>query len=260
MGNITYQERFAYAIKQLRTYNKIIRYGLPEESFNMPEIEAGFNSPFNSEEEIIAKKMLVAASTEAIMKNSAIPKSRREIQARKNAEEIKLAFDAAKLDFAEISVPEREERIKKNAIANRAAKLKRVGRALKRKGTKLAIGAVLTAIGSAVGVTVAIPAGVIYGIYTLIPDKWKRNVKEKAVDFIDKSANKVESLVDKFKNTSVGKEIADTVDRIKDSKVVKTVREITEVIGKKTEQAYDYVKETVTTGAKKVFDFVKSFF
>lgn len=260
MGNISHQERFAYAIRQLRTYNKIIRYGLPEESFNIPEIEAGFNSPFNSTEEIRAKKMLVAASTEAIMSNNAIPHSRKERQARKNAEEIKLAFDAAKLDFAEISVPEREERIKKNAIANRAARLKRVGRALKRKGTKLAIGGVLTAIGSAVGVTIAIPAGVIYGIYTLIPDKWKKHVKDKAVDIIDKASNKAESLVNRFKNTSVGREITDTVERIKESKVMKTVREVTETIGKKTVQAYNYVKNAVTSGAKKVIDFVKSFF
>ena len=254
MGMMTDQEKFAYALRKLRMYNKIIRYGLPEESFNIPDVEKGLMSPFNSEEEKIAKKMLVAASTEAIMCNSAIPNSRKERQARKNAEEICLAFDAVKTDILPMSVPEREEIIKKNTIANRAAKLKRAGRLLKRKGTKLAIGAALTAIGSIVSAPVAIPAGVVYGVYTLIPDSWKKTIKKEVVKWTDRAATTVGNMVDRFKETSVGKKLTEATQRISESKVVTTIRKMTDAVGKTIEN----VGNAINKGAKKVRDFLTS--
>lgn len=256
MGKMSDQERFAYALRKLRMYNKIIRYGIPEENFNIPEIEAGFISPFNSEAEIKAKKMLVAASTEAIMSNSAIPKSRKERQARKNAEEICLAFDAVKPDIMPMSVPEREEMLKKNAVANRAAKVKRVGRFLKRKGTKLAIGAAITALGTAVGATIAIPAGAVYGVYTLIPDSWKKNVKKKVVDWTDRTATTASNMASKFKETSYGQRTILAVEKIKESKVVTAIQKITEPIGRTMER----VGNAINKGVRKAWDFVKSFF
>lgn len=260
MGNMTSQERLAYAIRQLRMYNKIIRYGVPEQTFQIPEIEAGLDSPFDSDAEKKAKKMLVAASTEAIISNPAIPKIRKEKMARKNAEEIQLAFDAVKTDFAEISAFEREERIKSNAIANRAKKLKRVEKSLKRKGTKMALNAAVTAIAATVGAPVVVSGGVIYGIVTLIPDKWKKTIKEKATDFVDKAARKMDNLVDKFKETKVGKKLVEVGKKINESKVVKTIRETTERIGNKIEEKYNQVREKVNNGARKVWDFVKSWF
>ena len=260
MGNMTSQERLAYAMRQLRMYNKIIRYGVPEQSFQIPEIEAGLDSPFDSDAEKKAKKMLVAASTEAIMSNPAIPKIRKEKMVRKNAEEIQLAFDAVKTDFEEISAFDREERIKSNAIANRAKKLKRVGRAMKRKGTKMALNAAVTAIAATVGAPVVVSGGVIYGIVTLIPDKWKKTIKEKATDFVDKAARKMDMLVDKFKETKVGKKLVEVGKKINESKVVKTIRETTERIGNKIEEKYNQVREKVNNGARKVWDFVKSWF
>lgn len=256
MGMMTNQEKFAYALRKLRMYNKIIRYGLPEASFNIPEIEKGLMSPFNSEEEKNAKKMLIAASTEAIMSNRAIPNSQKERQARKNAEEVCFALDAVKIDILPMSVPEREEIIKKNAIANRAVKLKRISRFLKRKGTKLAIGAALTAIGSVVSAPIAIPAGAVYGVYTLIPDSWKRTVKKEVVKWTDRAATTVGNMVDRFKETSVGKKLTETVQRINESKVVTTIRSITDSIGKSIEN----VGNTINKGAKKVRDFLTSFF
>lgn len=260
METVSYQDRMAYALRQLKTYNKIIRYGLPEQSFSIPEIDAGFNSPFNSYEEKRAKKMLVAASTEAIMSNPAIPKSRKEKVARKNAEEILQAFDAAKLDFAEISVPEREERIKKNAIANRAKKMKRVERALKRKGTKLAINTIVTAIAVAVGSPVAVSGGAIYSVVTLLPDGWKKRVKSTACDILDKAARKVDSLADKFKKTKVGEKMTKIAQKIEESKVVTTIRNTTNKIGEKVESVFERVSNKVRSGARKAWDFVKSLF
>lgn len=257
---MTSQERLGYAMRQLRMYNKIIRYGVPEQTFRIPEIEAGLDSPFDSDAEKKAKKMLVAASTEAIKNNSAIPKSRREKMARKNAEEIQQAFDAVKTDFAEITAFEREKRIENNTIANRAKKLKRVERAMKRKGTKLAINAAVTTIATAVGAPVAIPGGVIYGIITLMPEKWKKTIKSKATDFVDKAARKVENLVDKFKETKVGKKMVEVGKKINESKVVKTIRDTAERIGNKIEEKYNQVREKVNNGARKVWDFVKSWF
>lgn len=257
---MTSQERLAYAMRQLRMYNKIIRYGVPEQTFQIPEIEAGLDSPFDSDAEKKAKKMLVAASTEAIMNNSAIPKIRKEKMARKNAEEIQLAFDAVKTDFAEISAFEREERIRNNAIANRAKKLKRVGRALKRKGTKMALNAAVTTIAAAVSAPVVVSGGVLYGIVTLIPDKWKKTIKEKAVDFVDKAARKVENLVDKFKETKVGKKLVEVSKKINESKVVKTVRETAERIGNKIGEKLEQARTKINNGTKKAWDFVKSWF
>lgn len=253
---MTSQERLAYAMRQLRMYNKIIRYGVPEQTFQIPEIEVGLDSPFDSDAEKKAKKMLVAASTEAIMSNPAIPKIRKEKVARKNAEEIQLAFDAVKTDFAEISAFEREERIKSNAIANRAKKLKRVGRALKRKGTKMALDTVVTAIATYIGAPVVVSGGVIYGIVTIMPEKWKKTIKSKAADFVDRAAHKVESLTEQFKETKVGKKVVEISNRINESKVVKTVRETVTHFGEK----FDKVRETVNNGVKKAWDFVKSWF
>lgn len=257
MGKMTDQEKIIYALHKLRFYNKIIRYGLPEDSLCIPEIEAGFLSAFNSEEEIQAKKMLVAASTEAIMSNNAIPNSRKKRQARKNAEEICLAFDAAKIDIMPMSVPEREELIKKNKIAKRAANLQKAGRFLKRKGTKMALGAAGSAIISfVVGAPVAISGGVIYGIITLMPEKWKQTVKKKVVDWIDRAATVIENTVDRFKKTPIGQRLTKAVDTIKKSKVVTAIREITDPIGRTIEN----VGKAVNKGVRKTWDFVKSFF
>lgn len=259
MNTIAYSERLAYALRQLQTYNKIIHYGVPEEAINLLEIEQGFNSPFNSPEEVRAKKMLVAASTEAIMSNTAIPASRREKMARKNAEELCLAFDAAKLDFTPMSKPEYEERIKRNAIARRAAKLERIKRALKRKGAKLAIGATLTAIGAAIGVTVSVPAGAVYGIYTLIPDNWKKQAKKVAVETIDKAAKTIDRIADRVSQTKVGRKIAQTCRRIQETTIVRTISEGLAKVGHKTAEVAERVAQTVSRGAKRAWDFVKSF-
>ena len=257
MATLTDQEKLSYALCKLRMYNKIIRYGLPEECFNIPEIEAGFNSPFNSDEEIKAKKMLVAASTEAIMNNTAIPKSRRKIQALKNKEEICLAFDAVKLDVVPMSVPEREELLKKNRIAKRAEYLRRAGRMLKRRGTKMAIGAVGTALATViVGAPVSVPAGIIYGVITLVPEKWKKTIKKNVVYWADKVATRVENMVDRFKKTFVGKRLAKATEKIMESKVVTTIRKISKPINR----TIDNIGKAVNKGAKRTWDFIKSFF
>ena len=256
MVTISDQEKFAYVLHKLRMYNKILRYSLPEESFSIPEIEAGFISLFNSEQEIKAKKMLIAASTEAIMTNSAIPKSRREIQARKNKEEICLAFDAIKSDIVPMSVPEREEIIKRNKIVRRAEYLRRAGRMLKRKGTKLAVGAASTAIASAIaGAPVSVPVGIIYGIIALIPDSWKKTVEKKVVDWVEKTATTIENTVGKFVEAPFGKRLTKAVEDIKESKVITTIRKITEPAGR----TIDNVEKYVNKGARMVLDFVKSF-
>lgn len=253
---MTDQEKFAYALRKLRFYNKIIRYGLPEESFNIPEIQAGFLSPFNSEDELKAKKMLVAASTEAIMSNVAIPNSRKEIQARKNAEEICLAFDAVKLDIMPMSVPEREEIIRKNRIAKRAEKLKKAGRMLKKKATKMALGATATALATlVVGAPVAISGAVVYGVVTLMPENWKKTIKKKALDWTEKTATRVENMADRFQRTSIGKRVTEAVKAIKESKVVTTIRKITDPIERTIETAGKIISNT----AKKTWDFIKSF-
>ncbi len=260
MAIISNQERLAYALRQLRTYNKLIRYSLPEKALNVPLIEEGFNAPFDSEAEKRAKKMLVAASTEAIMSNPGIPSKRKAIQARRNAEEIQQAFDAAKLDFAEISVPEREERIKHNAIAKRAQLLQRGKRALKRKGAKLAINAAITAIGVAVGTHMAVPAGVVYAVATLIPDEWKRTIKAKAVDVMDRAARTVEKVTSRLMETPVARRLTQACQQIQESKVVRTVREGLSTVGRKAAEVFDTARQAVSRGAKRTWDFVKSLF
>ena len=251
------QEKFFYALNELRMYNKIIRYGLPKESFSIPEIEAGLLSSFNSKEEEKAINMLIAASTEAIMNNSAIPKSRRERQARKNADEIKQAWQIAKANIMPISVPEREELLKKNRIAKRAAYLKKAERFLKRKRTKMAINAAATSIATlVVGAPVSVPIGIIWGVITLMPEEWKQTIKKKAVDWTDRAATTIENTVERFKKTPVGQRLTKSVDAIKESKLVTTIKKITNPIGRTIVN----IGKVVNKGASKFCDFVKSFF
>lgn len=260
MDGVSYQAQLAYALRQLRTYNKIIRYGVPEETFNIPEIEEGFKAPFNSDAEKQAKKMLVAASTEAIMTNPAIPKSRRAKQARKNAVEIQLAFDAAKLEFVPMSQQEYNERIKRNEIARRAAQIRSAGRALKRKGTKLAIGAVLTALGTIVSMPVSIPSGVVYGIFTLLPDSWKAKAKKKTAEVVDKAARTVARLSERFAATPVGQRITQACQRISESPVVRTVCEGMARVGHRAAEVVESAAHAVNKGVQRAWDFVKSWF
>ena len=158
-----------------------------------------------------------------------------------------------------MSKPEYEERIKRNAIARRAAKLERIKRALKRKGAKLAIGATLTAIGAAIGVTVSVPAGAVYGIYTLIPDNWKKQAKKVAVETIDKAAKTIDRIAERVSQTKVGRKIAQTCRRIQETTIVRTISEGLAKVGHKTAEVAERVAQTVSRGARRAWDFVKSF-
>ncbi len=256
MGYIKDYATLDYALKRINYHNHFVWYGIPKTTFEIPEIIRGLDAPFNSDEEKVAKKMLVAASTEAIMSNPGIPQNRKERMARKNADEIQQAFDLTKLEIAPMSKPERERRERENVIAGRVKMFNRGKAILKRTAVKKGIN---LAVATLVGTTgpVGVVAGVAYGIFTLMPDKVKKEIKNKTVDVIDKSATKVENIVEKVKETPFGKKMTTVCNDIKNSKTVTAVREVVKEVA---EEAFTRVATKVKDGAKRAWSFVKSLF
>ena len=259
MGYINDNAKLQYALDKLRYYNKFIWFGLPTKTFESPEIIKGLDAPFNSDEEKRAIKMLVTASTETIMSDKGIPQSRKRAMVRKNADELQKTFDLVKYEITPMSKPDREKLERDNIIAKRVKMVERGKRILKRSATRKTINLVTATLIGTTG-PVGIVGGIVYGIITLMPDKVKKKIKEKAIDAIDKGLTTIENIADKVKETPIGQKISTVINDIKNSKVGTTVREVVKDGKEVAEGAFTRVTTKVKDGAKRVWSFVKSLF
>lgn len=215
-----------------------------------------FEAEFQSEEAIAYEKAVAAMTVRAVYSTSWIPDRSKEFVARRQVDAVVDALRKVQLDYQfsqkKITNEEYVRRMKGNRVAKTAARLKKLGKHLLFKGTKMGVAALITKIavvvaGTTVTVPTWIPLLVTYGIITLIdefvPNEVKEKIKKVATDVVIHCVDTIKTGVEKLKNTT--------------RKLAKKVEEKIETLVEKTEQIIDHVGATIKKGWNKTTAWLK---
>lgn len=251
---------FVHALNQLSIYKEVVRDGGKielESSIDRDSLQklkdilkSGWTSEFDSDEEKHLLKMLVAASTEAIMSDKSIPDGEKVQKARENASVIQQVVDTIKLDFYAKVLPV-EEMVKHRAttcLSLCAAGLDFVKKEIEKEGIKKTTATAIELAATTVGAFLGNPeAGKKVGriaktVISLIPDEWAKKVEDKAIDLLKNASNTVEAVSEKVKNFSIVKLIEKPVKKILKSKFVTTIKQAVE---KQVPKVIDWTRQVL---------------
>lgn len=231
------------AMNTLRMYNNLVLFPVSEEVLQNPALEFYFKSPLDAPIERKVEKMICVAAIRAVYQNPDIPKMNKERAAKATARGLRAAMQMAKLEGKaatnELTVQEYNRRKRSNVIVKKATKVKMAKSLLKNASITALAGAVAGPIGASVAVGTRI-------LWRFMPDKIKKTiekrveqVKEGAYNILKNTITKVKNSYEVFKSTPIGQKVEAAVNAVKPY-VTKT-------------------KEVVVKTAKKVVNFVKSF-
>lgn len=231
------------AMNTLRMYNNLVLFPVSEEVLQNPALEVYFKSPLDAPIERKVEKMICVAAIRAVYQNPDIPKMNKERAAKATARSLRAAMQMAKLEGKaatnELTVQEYNRRKRSNVIVKKATKVKMAKSLLKNASITALAGAVAGPIGASVAVGTRI-------LWRFMPDKIKKTiekrveqVKEGAYNILKNTITKVKNSYEVFKSTPIGQKVEAAVNAVKPY-VTKT-------------------KEVVVKTAKKVVNFVKSF-
>ena len=185
-GTLSSQTRLAYALKQIRFYGKGLKFGIPKDTYNNKVIQNGLTAPFNSEEELEAKKLLISAAVETVYNSQKVPDDCKEEVATLNAREILEMFDFVKVECTDMTQEEKMKRLEKNSFAKRAARLKATNNKIRDSLYLLHSAHVIYEAG-----TGDLTALGFFIMLEMIPQSWKDTIFDKSIQVINYASNRV---------------------------------------------------------------------